>query len=105
MIWLLFSRRHREDFKRWFRAPTKWWERLVAALAAAIVFAILGLVARLCWAPLPLLPLESLLQTILLWCGLAALAGITLGLAFTKSMLCAVYPFSLLSFEVDSSAS
>ena len=40
MLWLLFSRRHRAEFVKWFRSPAKWWERLVAALAAGIVFAV-----------------------------------------------------------------
>jgi hypothetical protein len=96
MIWLLFFRRHREGFKRWFAAPARWWERLLAVVASTVVFAILGLVARLIVAPLPLLPLNELLQTILLWSGSGASAGVLLALMFPKTMLCIVYPFSSL---------
>src|SRR5262245_6625626 len=96
MIWLLLVRRHREGFKRWLAAPAKWWERLLAAVASAVVFAILGLVARLIVAPLPLLPLDQLLRTILLWSGGSALAGVLLGLLLPKTMLCITYPFSTL---------
>ena len=96
MIWLLFFRRHRKEFKRWFAAPARWWERVLAALASAVVGAILGLVARLLWADLPLLPLDELLRTILIWSGGGALTGVLLGLLFPKTMLCVVYPFSLL---------
>jgi hypothetical protein len=101
MIWLLLFRRHREGFKRWFAAPAAWWERVLAAVASAVVFALLGLVLRLIWAPLPLLPLSELFQTILIWSGSSALAGIVLALLFPKTMLCIVYPFStLLDVEV-----
>jgi hypothetical protein len=101
MIWLLLLRRHRESFKRWFAAPAAWWERLLAAVASAVVFAILGLVVRLAVAPLPLLPLSELLQTVLLWSGSGALTGVVLGLVFPKTMLCIAYPFStLLDLEV-----
>lgn len=101
MIWLLLFRRHREGFKRWFASPARWWERALAALASAVVGAILGLVARLFWAPLPLLPLNELFQTILLWSGGGALTGVLLGILFPKTMLCIVYPFSsLLEVEV-----
>jgi hypothetical protein len=101
MIWLLLFRRHRESFKRWFAAPARWWERALAAVASAVVFAILGLVARLFWAPLPLLPLDQLLLTVLLWSGGGALAGVVLAILFPKTMLCVVYPFSsLLDVEV-----
>ena len=101
MIWLLLFRRHREGFRRWFASPARWWERLLAAVASAVVFALLGLVARFIWAPLPLLPLDQLLQTILLWSGGGALAGGLLGLLFPKTMLCIAYPFStLLDLEV-----
>jgi hypothetical protein len=101
MIWLLLFRRHREGFKRWLAAPARWWERLLAAVASAVVFAILGLVARLIVAPLPLLPLDQLLQTIVLWSGGGALIGVLLALLFPKAMLCIVYPFSsLLDAEV-----
>jgi len=75
----------------------------LAALASAVVFAILGLIARLFSGPLPLLPLDTLLQTVLLWSGLAALGGIVLGATFPKVMLCAVYPFSLITIEPDAS--
>ena len=103
MIWLLFFRRHREGFKRWFAAPAKWWERLLAVAASAVVFAILGLVARLFWAPLPLLPLDQLLLTVLLWSGGGALVGVVLAILFPRTMLCVVYPFStLLDVEVES---
>ena len=101
MIWLLLFRRHREGFKRWYATPAAWWERLLAAVASAIVLAILGLVIRLIAAPLPLLPLSELFQTVLLWLGSGALAGVLLGLVFPKSMLCIAYPFSfLLDVEV-----
>ena len=101
MIWLLLFRRRREEFKRWFAAPAKWWERVLAAAASAVVFAILGLVVRLFVAPLPLLPLDQLLQTILLWSGGGALAGVVLAILFPKTMLCVVYPFStLLDVEI-----
>ena len=76
-------------------------ERLLATVASAVVFALLGLVARFIGAPLPLLPLDQLLQTILLWSGGGALAGVLLGLLFPKTMLCIAYPFStLLDLEV-----
>ena len=101
MIWLLFSRRRREEFKRWFLTPAKWWERLLAALASAVVFAIVGFIVRLFAAPLPLLPLEALFHVILLWSGLSALGGVILGMLFPKVMICVAYPFSLLSIEVD----
>jgi uncharacterized protein YacL len=102
MIWLLFFRRHREGFERWFAMPAKWWERALAAAASAVVFAILGLVVRLIVAPLSLLPLNELFQTILLWSGGAALTGVMLGLLFPKTMLCIAYPFStLLDVEVE----
>lgn len=101
MIRLLFFHRHREGFKRWFAAPAKCWERVLAAVASAIVFAILGLVVRLIVAPLPLLPLDELFRTILLWSGGGALTGVLLGILFPKTMLCVVYPFSsLLDLEV-----
>ena len=101
MIWLLLFRRRREEFKRWFAAPAKWWERVLAAVASAIVFAILGLVVRLVVAPLPLLPLDQLLQTILLWSGGGAVTGVVLAILFPKTMLCVVYPFStLLDVEI-----
>jgi hypothetical protein len=101
MIWLLLFRRHREGVKRWFAAPVAWWERLLAAVASAVVLAVVGLVARLFWAPLSLLPLSELFQTILLWSGSGVLAGVVLGLVFPKTMLCIVYPFStLLDIEV-----
>lgn len=101
MIWLLLFRRHREGFKRWLAAPARWWERLIAAVASAVVFAILGLIVRIIAAPLPLLPLDQLFQTILLWSGGGALAGTVLALLFPKTMLCIVYPFStLLDVEV-----
>jgi len=101
MIWLLLFRGHREGFKRWYAAPAAWWERVLAAMASAVVFAILGLVLRFIWAPLPLLPLSELFQTILLWSGSSALVGIVLALLFPKTMLCIVYPFStLLDVEV-----
>jgi hypothetical protein len=101
MIWLLLFRRHREGFKRWFAAPAAWWERVLAAVASAVVFAILGLVVRLFVAPLPLFPLDQLLQTIVLWSGGGALTGVLLGILFPKTMLCIVYPFStLLDVEV-----
>jgi hypothetical protein len=101
MIWLLLFRRHRVGFKRWFAAPAAWWERLLAVVASAFVLAILGLVVRLLVAPLPLLPLSELFQTVLLWSGSGALAGVVLGLVFPKTMLCIAYPFStLLDLEV-----
>lgn len=103
MIWLLFFRRHRENFKVWFRAPAKWWERVLAAVSSLVVFAIIGLIVRLFAAPLPLLPLETLLQTLLLWSGVPGLSAAVLGVFFPKTMLCAVYPFSLISVEVDAS--
>jgi hypothetical protein len=102
MIWLLLFRRHREGFKRWFAAPAQWWERLLAAVASTVVLAVVGLVARLAWAPLPLLPLNELFQTLLLWSGSGALAGVLLGIMFPKTMLCIAYPFSfLLEVEVS----
>lgn len=101
MIWLLFSSKHRQEFKRWFQSPARWWERLLAAVASALVLAVLGLVARLFAGPLPLLPVEVLLQTVLAWAGLAALSGVLLGTLFPKVMLCAVYPFSLVTIGSD----
>jgi hypothetical protein len=75
--------------------------RLLAAVASAVVFGILGLIARFVWAPLPLLPLSELFQTVLLWSGSGVLAGVVLGLVFPKTMLCIAYPFStLLDMEV-----
>jgi len=105
MIWLLFFRRHRENFKVWLRSPAKWWERVLAAVSSFVVFAIIGLIARFFAAPLPLLPLETLLQTLLLWSGIPALVAAVLGVFFPKTMLCAVYPFSLISVDVDVNAS
>jgi hypothetical protein len=81
--------------------PARWWERLLAAVASLVVFAVLGLVARLFWAPLPLFPLDQLLLTVLLWSGGGALCGVVLAILFPKTMLCVVYPFSsLLDVEV-----
>ena len=101
MLWLLLFRRDREAFKRWFAAPAKWWERVLAAVASAVVFAVLGLVARLIAAPLPLLPLNELFLAVLAWSGGGALTGVLLALLFPKAMLCIVYPFSsLLDVEV-----
>ena len=73
----------------------------MAALVSAVVFAIFGLIVRLFAAPLPLAPLETLFQIILLWSGLSALGGVILGMLFPKVMICIVYPFSLISIEVD----
>lgn len=101
MIWLLFFRRHRENFKAWFRAPAKWWERVLAAVSSLIVVAIVGLVLRVFVAPLPLLPLETLFQTLLLWSVIPGVVGAILGVFFPKTMLCAVYPFSLISVDAD----
>lgn len=101
MIWLLLFRDEREAFKRWFSAPARWWERALAMVASAVVFAVLGLVVRLIVAPLPLLPLNELLLTILMWSGGGALTGILLAAVFPKTLLCIVYPFSsLLDVEV-----
>jgi hypothetical protein len=103
MIWLLLSRRHREEFKAWFRAPARWWERALAIVASVVVFAIVGLVARFISGPLPLLPVGDLLRTVALWSGSFAVAAAVLAVLFPKPMLCAVYPFSLLEVEVDAS--
>lgn len=53
--------------------------------------------------PLELLPLETLLQSLALSAGLPALVGVFLGGLFPKTMLCIVYPFSLISFDVNAS--
>jgi hypothetical protein len=103
MLWLLLFRRHRESFKAWFRAPAKWWERTLAVIASIFVFSIVGLVARLISGPLPLLPLDELVRTVALWSGSFALAAAALAALFPKSMLCVVYPFSLLEVQVDAS--
>lgn len=103
MIWLLFFRRHREGFKVWFHSPPKWWERLLAAVASGVVFVIVGIIVRLFAAPLSLLPLEALLQSLALSAGLPGLVGVFLGGLFPKIMLCIVYPFSLISLDVDAS--
>ena len=103
MIWLLLFRRHREGFKAWYRAPARWWERALAIAASAIVFAILGLVARLIAGPVPLLPISDLLQTVAPWSGSFAMVAAVLAAVFPKPMLCVVYPFSLLQVEVDAS--
>ena len=95
MIWLLFSRRRREEFKRWFRAPAKWWERILSVLASAILFAVFGFVAFLFLGPASQ-SLEELLHRLSLWGGLAATAGVVLSLTFPKAMLCFAYPFSLI---------
>jgi len=73
----------------------------LAALASAVVFAIVGFIVRLFATPLALLPLETLFHVILLWSGLSALGGVILGMLFPKVMICVVYPFSLLSIEID----
>jgi hypothetical protein len=101
MLWLLLFRGDRQAFRRWFAAPARWWERVLAATASAVVFAVLGLVVRLIVAPLPLLPLNELFLTILAWSGGGALTGMLLALLFPKTLLCIVYPFSsLLDVEV-----
>ena len=101
MIWRLLFRGEREAFKRWFAAPARGWERALAVAASAVVFAVLGLVARLIAAPLPLLPLSELFLTLLTWSGGGALTGIAVALLFPKTLLCIVYPFSsLLDVEV-----
>jgi hypothetical protein len=103
MIWLMLFRRHREGLNAWFRAPAKSWERVLALIAAVVVFAIIGLIVRLVSGPLPLLPLADLLRTVALWSGTFAIVGAVLALLFPKPMLCAVYPFSLLEVEIDAS--
>jgi hypothetical protein len=103
MIWLLLSRRHRDGFKAWFRAPAKWWERGLAVVASVFVFALIGLVARIFSGPLLLLPIGDLLRTVALWSGTFALIGAVLAVLFPKLMLCAIYPFSLLEVEVHAS--
>ena len=103
MIWLLLFQRHREAFTAWFRAPAKWWERALAVIASVVVFAIIGLVARLISGPLPLLPLDDLLRTVALWSGTFAVAAAVLAALFPKPMLCVVYPFSLLEVQADAS--